>query len=116
VTRAKNITKTTSYSNKDTKGPRPSKDKIFNPKASSQSQSMAGRAGKLLGRAGAAQARKADGPPGIHKSPEDVVFEGHRARSSQGKGTIFGKSKKQGKPTNRSSRRGAAFKASGRKN
>ena len=49
---------------------------------------------------------------GVTKTPEAIVFEGYRAGSkrtlkSGGRGT------KQGKPGTRSSKRGAAFKASG---
>lgn len=82
---------------------------------------MTGRAEKLLGRAGAAQVRGHSGrgerPNGVSKTPEAVVFEGYRASSKQGKGTLKlgGSGKKQGKPRTRSSKRGAAFKASGRK-
>lgn len=82
---------------------------------------MTGRAEKLLGRAGAAQARGYSGhgkqPIGVSKTPEAVVFEGYRASSRQGKGTLKlgGSGKKQGKPRTRSSKRGAAFKTSGRK-
>ncbi len=82
---------------------------------------MTGRAEKLLGRAGAAQVRGHSGhgkkPIGVPKTPEAVVFEGYRASSKQGKGTLKlgGSGKKQGKPRTRSSKRGATFKASGRK-
>lgn len=81
---------------------------------------MTGRAGKLLGRAGAAQfhepATHGNKTLGVSKSPEAIVFEGYRASSKQGKGTLKmgGSGKRQGKPRTRSSRRGAAFKASGR--
>lgn len=120
MTRAKNIAKTASHAARDkTMKPTKGKDRIYNPKASSQSQSLAGRAGKLLGRAGAAQHRKSAGddkPLGVGKTPEEIVFEGHRAHGNQGKGTLkLGKVKKQGKPTTRSSKRGTAFKASGGK-
>lgn len=128
VTRAKDPKKTASYSKPGT-GPnrdvRLAKERgIYTPKVSSQTQSLAGRAGKLLGRAGAAQFNSADkdmGPNkkinGIAKTPEDIVFEGYRASSKQGKGTLKlgGSGKKQGKPRTRSSKRGAAFKAGGGK-
>ena len=84
-------------------------------------QSLTGRAGKLLGRAGAAQFRNSQEQGHkslrVRKSPEAIVFEGYRASSKQGKGILKlkGAGKKQGKPHGRSSRRGAAFKASGRK-
>lgn len=82
---------------------------------------MAGRAGKLFGRAGAAQSRQGGDRPvklaGINKSPEAIVFEGHRASNKHGKGTLKlgGSGKKQGKPRTRSSKRGAAFKVAGKK-
>ena len=128
VTRAKDPKKTASYSkpgqsfNRDA---RPAKEnRGYIPKVSSQAQSLLGRAGKLLGRAGAAQFNnpdKVEGPNqrinGIAKTPEDIVFEGYRASSKQGKGTLKlgGLRKKQGKPRTRSSKRGAAFKAGGGK-
>lgn len=98
---------------------------IYQAKLSSKSMSLSGRAQKLLGSAGAANLRKIQGmrtPPsefGASASiPADrVVLEGHRASSKQSKGTmkLGGSGKKQGKPRTRSSKRGAAFKASGKK-
>ncbi|KAF2836579.1 hypothetical protein M501DRAFT_939422 [Patellaria atrata CBS 101060] len=74
--------------------------KGYNPKADPAKLSMQGRAGKLLGRAGAA------------RRPEAFVFEGFRAREGNGKaGLKLGGKGKKGKPTTRSSRRGAAWKA-----
>ena len=128
VTRAKDPKKTASYSkpgkgfDKDARSAK--EHRGYTPKVSSQNQSLLGRAGKLLGRAGAAQfssAGKDRGPKkkitGIAKTPEDIVFEGYRASSKQGKGTLKldGSGKKQGKPRTRSSKRGTAFKASGGK-
>nr|POF26212.1 nucleolar protein 12 [Quercus suber] len=102
--------------------------------------SQMGRAGKLFGRAAAAQVKKGDrlpassgangerlgprsgalrveGSSNTIRKPEDFVFEGHRASIKSGKsGLKLGKpGKKVGKPTNRSAKRGAAFKAGGRK-
>nr|POF12851.1 nucleolar protein 12 [Quercus suber] len=102
--------------------------------------SQRGRAGKLFGRAAAAQVKKGDraavssganderlgtrsGAPraesavGAIRKPEDFVFEGHRASIKSGKsGLKLGRpAKKAGKPTSRSAKRGAAFKAGGRK-
>lgn len=128
VTRAKDPKKTASYSQQG-KAPnrdvRPAKVRgLYTPKVSSQTQSLAGRAGKLLGRAGAAQFNSADKDRGPNKkingtaqTPEDIVFEGYRASSKQGKGTLKlgGSGKKQGKPRTRSSKRGAAFRAGGGK-
>ena len=124
VTRAKNANKTKSRLKDNSQAKhdvgRSHNMSGYRSKAGSQMQSLTGRAGKLLGRAGAAQLglNKGTGVKdfGVAKTPEAIVFEGYRA-SSQGKGTLkLGKiSKKRGKPINRSSRRGAAFKASGRK-
>ncbi|KAK0250018.1 Nucleolar protein 12 [Friedmanniomyces endolithicus] len=117
----------------------------YQRKVTGEERSQAGRAGKLFGRAGAANMRKppgrggrrgdpmhsadnpnntklGDGAPraaGI-KRPEDFVFEGHRASNKSGKtGLKLGgksKGKSKGKPTTRSSKRGTAFKAgAGRK-
>ncbi|KAA6409728.1 MAG: nucleolar 12 [Lasallia pustulata] len=128
VTRAKDPKKTALYSNSG-KGsnkdvPTAKEHRGFVPKVSSKTQSLVGRAGKLLGRAGAAQFNSADQYRGsnkringIDKTPEDIVFEGYRASNKQGKGTLKlgGSGKKQGKPRTRSSKRGAAFKATGGK-
>ena len=125
VTRAKNASKTNSRQ-KDER--RPEYNPVhsqtpsgYQPKITPQVQSLTGRAGKLLGRAGAAQFRnsqeKGQKSLGVKKSPEAVVFEGYRASSKQGKDILKqkGSGKKQAKPHGRSSRRGAAFKANGRK-
>ncbi len=128
VTRAKNIRKIAS--SKDQGKRHVTTNKVtkptgtFTPKISSEAQSLSGRASKLLGRAGAAQLRGADRTEvqkgkvgGTAKPQESIVFEGYRASSKQGKGTMkLGSSgKKQGKPRTRSSRRGAEFKRSGGK-
>jgi nucleolar protein 12 len=106
---------------------KPNSNGVYAPKISAEEKSMQGRAGKLLGRAGAAQVRKGqttlsggkkqDFPSGF-KKPESFVFEGHRASIKQGhSGLKLGKSmkKKGGKPTTRSSKRGTAWKAGGGK-
>lgn len=110
----------------------------YKRKITAEEASQMGRTGKLYGKAAAAalhikpQRRPVNGSaaprkPGIRgdggiKAPESFVFEGHRATAKQGKsGLKFGKKgsgtggKKQGKPTNRSAKRGAAFKAGGGK-
>jgi nucleolar protein 12 len=116
VTRAKNVTKTASYSNTSTSAR--SKGPVRGPtqKPSSQAQSLSGRAGKLLGRAGAAQLKKgvktSDPGLGVKKSPEQVVFEGYRAKG--GEKPALGRLKK-GKVMGRSAKRGAAFKKAGGK-
>ena len=93
----------------------------YKPKVPSKVQSLTGRAGKLLGRAGAAQlraARERQSPAmkkinDIAKTPESIVFEGYRASSHQGKGVLKtkGSGKKHGKPSSRSRQ----FKAQGKK-
>lgn len=90
---------------------------IYQPKVSSKSMSLSGRAKKLLGNAGAANFSKSPSAFAANASipAEKMVFEGHRASSMQGMRKIR-LAKKQGKPQTRSSRRGAAFKASGKKN
>ncbi|KAL8736514.1 MAG: hypothetical protein Q9181_002408 [Wetmoreana brouardii] len=90
----------------------------YTPKIDPAVQSLSGRAGKLLGRAGAAQlnGQVRPGRGKVVKSPEQMVFEGYRASRKQGRGATGGGSgRKQGKPRTRSSRRGAAFKAKGGK-
>ncbi len=85
-------------------------------------RSLQGRAGKLLGRAGAAQFKALSntntgndrGLRNVVKTPESVVFEGYRASSRNGKEgmKMGGSGKKKGKPRSRSSKRGAAWKKS----
>ena len=131
VTRAKNIRKTTSHSESNRvrkKSFNGKRDLQYRPKPASEVQSVAGRASKLFGRAGAAQLQKADHQRSqagsmkrkldrVPKPPESIVFEGYRASSKQRKDTlkVGGSGKKHGKPQTRSSRRGAAFKATGGK-
>lgn len=122
ITRAKKPSKTASHLAKERPTQEPVRTGVYRPKVSSESQSLAGRAGKLLGRAGAAQYRKRDdqsgdrhgkAPLGVKKSPEDIVFEGHRANGNQGRGTLkLGKSsKKKPAAVGKRSKRSAAFKA-----
>ncbi|KAF2498706.1 hypothetical protein BU16DRAFT_524789 [Lophium mytilinum] len=99
----------------------------YAPKVSAEEKSMAGRAKKLLGRAGAAQVRKGqislsgnkkqDFPSGF-KRPEQIVFEGHRASIKQGhSGLKLGKTMKKkgvGKPTKHGSKRASAWKEKGK--
>lgn len=128
VTRAKSIKKTSL----NTPSGKPSSNdskKIgqrsgYNPKSTSEAKTLQGRAGKLLGHAGARKLasneskswRGLKNVESLQKSPESFVFEGYRASSKHGGGqpAMSGSRKKQGKPKTRSSRRGAAFKASGR--
>jgi nucleolar protein 12 len=79
-----------------------------------------GRARKLLGKASAAQLNRTK-PNGSKKPklenmtpPEAFVFEGHRAKSSQGNTglKLGGSGKRTKKPSNRSAKRAAAWKAS----
>jgi len=94
---------------------RPGGTGIYNPKISMREKSMQGRARKMLGRAGAAQART--GPPGNMsvKTPESYVFEGHRASRASGHSglKLGGSGKKKGKPRNRSTKRAGAWRAAG---
>ena len=91
----------------------------YQRKVTGEEASKMGRANKLFGRAAAAQ-MKHDFTGGQKQSngikpPESFVFEGHRASSTGGKSGLklggCGK-KKPGKPTSRSAKRGAAYKAS----
>ncbi|KAL8673009.1 MAG: hypothetical protein Q9168_002570 [Polycauliona sp. 1 TL-2023] len=129
VTRAKKMTKNTltkpQHGRKTDE--RMTSQANYIPKKDPAKQSLSGRAGKLFGRAGAAnfQDRKSvggkaalNGAGNIVRTPEQIVFEGYRASSKQGQGVKAGGAKKkqqQGKPGTRSSRRGAAFKAKGGK-
>ena len=93
----------------------------YKPKMPTDVRSLIGRAGKLLGRAGAAQLRatgQQSGPrtkkvTGMAKTPESIVFEGYRASSHKGKVVLKAKasSKKHGKPSVRSRK----FKVQGKK-
>jgi len=96
-----------------------------------EQSSLQGRAGKLLGRAGAAQFKKGKGSgandmvlgkrgdgktsgiEGIAKTPEKIVFEGYRATS--GNKPNLGKKKKSSKPVNRGAKRASAWKKGGGK-
>ena len=126
ISRAKAIKRNAKPSTNTTKPPQHTRAAgaggIYNPKMSGQEASQLGRAGKLLGRAAAAQLRSGDryapaaGPAGIRK-PESFIFEGHRASSKGGKtGLKLGGKKKGAKPGGRSAKRGAAWKSSGGKN
>ncbi|KND95305.1 Nucleolar protein 12 [Tolypocladium ophioglossoides CBS 100239] len=95
---------------------------MYRPKITPEQQAAAGRAGKLLGRAGAAMHRnksRSDASSGAHtgmKTPEQIVFEGRRAssRDALSKDLKGKKSKgKPGKPKNRSARRATAWKKKG---
>lgn len=132
MTRAKSINKTASAMRgrdprtmskprDNGKDGNPNKERIYNPKVTAAHQSMEGRAGKLLGRAGAAQFKKReDGarsqqiPAGIAKTPEAIVFEGYRASAKNGRPKdlkMKGGGKAKGKPKTKSARRATAWKA-----
>ncbi|KAL8720680.1 MAG: hypothetical protein Q9225_002509 [Loekoesia sp. 1 TL-2023] len=128
VTRAKKMTKTSTrkpqHSSKADGARSAASEAKYVPKMDPIAQSLSGRAGKLFGRAGAAHLQGRLGlsdkqfpkAPRDAKASEQIVFEGYRASSKQGRGPKLGGSgKKQGKPRTRSSRRGAAFKAKGGK-
>ena len=125
VTRAKNLKKAAGQREKKT----PFKSRNistagYSPKIPGHIKSLHGRADKLLGHAGAAKMKAAgenrhhssSNPTGM-KTPESIVFEGHRASKPQGKGQIRtgGSGKTVGKPRTRSSKRGAEFMARGGK-
>lgn len=142
VVRAKAVRKTAIASqqafSKNSKQRPSSKPQIYNPKMPAEESSLHGRAGKLLGRAGAAQFKKGkvtgandmvlgkrgDGAKnaainGIPKTPENIVFEGYRASAKNGRpkdlkmGAKGGG--KKGKPTNRGAKRATAWKKGGGK-
>ncbi|KAL0936427.1 Nucleolar protein 12 [Colletotrichum truncatum] len=128
VTRAKAPHKTAlAMERSKTKGqPNPSApgSTKYRAKITPEQQSMAGRAGRLLGRSGALRERKggdkrdrrANGsgvvPKDDIKAPEEFIFEGRRASAKDGKpkDLKFGKRTKKGrvqksKPTGRGARR-----------
>lgn len=92
----------------------------YQPKLTPEDRAAAGRANKLLGRAGAAQLRRqvknphmSSALPAGFKSPENIVFEGRRASSKDGiPRELKGKKakKKSGRPQNRGSQRAASWK------
>ena len=93
----------------------------YQRKVTGEEASKIGRANKLFGRATAAQMKEsiASGKSTSNglQPPEKFVFEGHRASNKGGKAglKLAGRGKKKpGKPTNRSAKRGAAFKAAGK--
>lgn len=107
----------------------------YQRKISGAEASQRGRVGKLYGRAAAAKMKQPPtgsrpqtktGANGVElgngiKRPEAFVFEGHRASSKSGKSGLKlgggggGKKKGKGKPTGRSAKRGAAYKAGGKR-
>lgn len=110
-------------------GFRENDNKRRKPNSTAEQASLKGRAGKLLGRAGAASVRATEREAtnvkplklgefakGPIRRPEEFVFEGHRASSAQGNaGLKLGRTAKKGKgkPKNRSAQRGAAWKKDG---
>jgi nucleolar protein 12 len=142
VTRAKAVKKTalaSQVARPKSRGQQAAKkSQIYNPKLSSEASSFQGRAGKLLGRAGAAQLKRREssgansivmGKRGdekkgefrgkdvesISRTPESIVFEGFRAKSnSKPSGLKLGGKgsgkKGKGKPKTKSSLRAAAWK------
>lgn len=105
------------------------KNTKYKYKATPEEKSQAGRAAKLLGRGGAALERRRasgkntangggpavsfDGPEGL-KTPQQIVFEGTRATSKNGRprDLKFGKKAKgkKGKPMDRGTRRAAEWR------
>lgn len=105
---------------------RPSSNGVYNPKISDEQRSAMGRAGKLLGKAGAAMSIKPDAPASRPKvsdriasirGPESFVFEGHRATKGSASGgrkkVMKSSKKKSGRPNNHATRRTKAWKTGG---
>jgi nucleolar protein 12 len=130
VTRAKALKKTASAQKSDRPARQGSekkgKDAVYNPKLSSERQSLQGRAARLLGKAGAAQLKGRDEHDdqankriaGIAKSPEDIVLEGYRAtpKSGRPKDLKFGKAggaKRKADPRSKSRKRASDWKKKG---
>jgi nucleolar protein 12 len=90
---------------KFSKSKRGDKAGVYNPKATEEQKTQQGRAKAMLGKAGA------------FKTAESFVFEGHRASAKQGTSglKLGGKRKGKGKPSNRSTKRAAAWKDKGGK-
>jgi len=86
----------------------------YQRKVTGEEASRLGRAEKLLGRAAAAQMKHSKSlqlRPNELRKPESYVFEGHRASSTSGKAGLKLGRKSKGKPSTRSARRGASYKA-----
>ncbi|CZT45573.1 related to nucleolar protein 12 [Rhynchosporium secalis] len=140
VVRAKAVRKTANAAAANTRSdPRNSrtnnKPRIYQPKTTSEMSSLQGRAGKLLGKSGAAQFKKKDAASGangtvmgkkgdgkviegISKTPEAIIFEGYRASSKNGRPKdlkMGGAKKGKGKPKSRSSTRASSWRKAGGK-
>ncbi|KAF2277404.1 uncharacterized protein EI97DRAFT_416252 [Westerdykella ornata] len=100
VVRAKAIKRKEKKPAQSAKGPK--SNGVYNAKVTEEQRTNRGRARAMLGKAGAAKSK-------------DFVFEGHRASSKQGNSGLKLGGKRKGKPTNRSSRRAAAWKKAGGK-
>ena len=119
------MTKTASNLASDKRIQKPNRREADQGKPSSKFASLAGRAERLLGRAGAFQVRKrarADEKTknsklkSILQSPEQVVFEGHRATQRDGKGSLkLGKSGKHEKKKDRRTKRSLTHRSQARK-
>ncbi|KAL2070684.1 hypothetical protein VTL71DRAFT_13710 [Oculimacula yallundae] len=139
VVRAKAVRKTANASAASRPDPRNArngnKPRIYQPKTTSEMSSLQGRAGKLLGKSGAAQFKKKDAASGangtvmgkkgdgkviegITKTPESIIFEGYRASSKNGRPKdlkMGGAKKGKGKPKTRSSTRASSWRKAGGK-
>ncbi|KAK0119909.1 Nucleolar protein 12, variant 2 [Cadophora gregata] len=139
VVRAKAVRKTANASAAARPDPRNArngnKPRIYQPKTTSEMSSLQGRAGKLLGKAGAAQFKKKDAASGangtvmgkkgdgkvvegIARTPESIVFEGYRASSKNGRPKdlkMGGAKKGKGKPKSKSSTRASSWRKAGGK-
>ncbi|KAH0595593.1 hypothetical protein MHUMG1_06769 [Metarhizium humberi] len=90
-----------------------SRNTKYSPKLTPEQQAAAGRANRLLGRAGGFMHRKKSGSDGVNTMPnQKVVFEGNRASSKDGKpkDLKFGKKKGKGRPQNRATKRAAEWR------
>lgn len=118
VTRARSIKNSTTHNRRhgNKHGVLSKSAGIYQPRLSLEAQSLAGRAGAAyLKNSGHINHHPNQKLNHIAKTPESIVFEGHRANRSQGKEPLRsgGSGKREGKPRSRSSKRGAPFKASG---
>ncbi|KAF8455672.1 hypothetical protein BGX38DRAFT_1088036 [Terfezia claveryi] len=90
----------------DVTGPSSKKQKVFVPRDDPRQKEMLGRARRLLGKAGAAKAKKA---------PESFIFEGTRATATANPRIKLG-GKKKGKPARaRANARSSAWKQKAKK-
>ena len=95
VSRAKNVKRKNKSVESIPRAPPAKKQRVYVPRKDPREKEILGRASKLLGRAGAAQVKRA---------PESFVFEGVRATSKSNHGVKLGVRKKGGKKPRTTSR------------